>query len=102
MEQDETTPEALAEEYTAEELYEQAQDLDVEGRSSMDKEELAEAVASSKPQSSSGVEGGTEGEGGDVAEGNSVADQPGAAIDTGQPLHTSPSVNQPQGEPRES
>lgn len=44
-EADEGVVDDLVEEHTSEELYEQAQDLDVEGRSSMDKEELAEAVA---------------------------------------------------------
>lgn len=42
--------EELTEEHTAEELYEQAQDLDVEGRSSMDKEELAEAVVETESE----------------------------------------------------
>ncbi len=37
--------ERLAEEHTKQELYGQAQDADVEGRSDMSKDELAESVA---------------------------------------------------------
>lgn len=38
-------PEELEEDHTRDELYERAQELDVKGRSSMDKDELAAAVA---------------------------------------------------------
>jgi len=40
-----TDPAALADEYTKDELYERASDLDIDGRSEMTKDELAEAVA---------------------------------------------------------
>jgi uncharacterized protein YjbJ (UPF0337 family) len=40
-----TNPDALAEDRSRDELYERAQALGVEGRSDMDKQELAEAVA---------------------------------------------------------
>jgi uncharacterized protein YjbJ (UPF0337 family) len=39
-----TDSDALAEDHTREELYEQAQELDIEGRSDMSKDELADAV----------------------------------------------------------
>lgn len=42
------TPEELADEKTRDELYERAKALDIEGRSDMDKEELAEAVAAAE------------------------------------------------------
>lgn len=43
-------PEELEEEHTYEELYELAQELNIKGRSSMTKEELAEAVAAAQAE----------------------------------------------------
>lgn len=50
QEQAPSEAEVAVEESTYDELYEQAQELDVDGRSSMDKEELAEAVVETEDQ----------------------------------------------------